>query len=104
MSQIATTTTCSSASVQKTKLNYYVTPENGGTTDFLSGYTGQFRKKFDTHPMTITDMRSVGPENFSLNVQGFQLEKHTSTEKEWSDMESIKNVAYKEGVELLKQK
>ena len=83
-------------------MNYYVTPEKGGTKEIYPGTAANYRQKYDVQPASVTDMRSVTDQDFTLDVQGFQLAKHTCSEKEWIEEYKIKEVGYKETKKLLK--
>jgi len=56
-------------------------------------------------PVNITDLRSLSPEElatFHTDTSGFQIHKHVSAEKDFTDEERIKSVYYPETAELLK--
>lgn len=87
-----------------TTLNYYVTPENGGTEYIYPATASNYTRVHDTQPASITDLRSVEGECPAvLDVQGFQLVQHSCSEQDWTDPSRVKDVAYKENVELLKK-
>ena len=91
-----------SASVVNTTLNYYLDPSQGGTSFFRPGTAGNYRRKFDERDVDIEDMRK-SEDSFQLDQHGFELRKHTSTEKDFSDEDVVKDVVYKEVAELLKE-
>ncbi|KAM3424083.1 hypothetical protein BST61_g11367 [Cercospora zeina] len=97
----STLTTTVPKTVQTT-LNYYLTPEKGGSKDIYPGRAANYRQKFDVHPASVTDIRTTG-EDFSLDEQGFQVEKHNCSEKEWKDDDKIREIAYPEVRDLVKR-
>ncbi|KFY82092.1 hypothetical protein V500_10822 [Pseudogymnoascus sp. VKM F-4518 (FW-2643)] len=102
MSSTAPTTTLSEpAKVVHTTLNYFLDIERGGHVDITPGTAGFYRRKYDTPPVDIHDMRGL-EEDFNLNKQGFQIHKHASVEKEFKDDDQIKAVYYPETEEWLK--
>jgi len=90
------------SNVVQTTLNYYLDPALGGHSSFNPGTAGYYRRSFDTQPVQIHDIRGRESE-FNLNKQGFQLYKHTSDEKHFTDDEKVKSVVYPETEKLLKK-
>lgn len=107
MSTRTTTTTTNRShgfdnGVAHTKLNFYLDPSLGGQNEFAIGTAGAYRRKFDERPIDIKDAR--GRENeFNLDIHGFQHYRRACSEKNFTDDDQIKAVAYPETVELLKE-
>jgi hypothetical protein len=85
----------------ETKLNYYLDPSLGGITWYTPGTAMTVRRKFDTRPVRIHDMRGR-EDDFDINKQSFQLSKFTTKATEFID-EEIKRVTYPEIEDLLKK-
>jgi hypothetical protein len=86
----------------KTTLNYYLKPEQGGSTSFYPGTAGNYRRKLNEQVVQITDIR--GSENsFRLDKQGFELRRHVCSEKDFEDEAVVKDVVYHETAEMLKK-
>lgn len=66
------------------------------------GTAGDKLRKHDPKLVTITDLRSC-EEDFTLDVHGFQFVPHTSVEKNFDDVQTVKSVVYQETEELLKR-
>lgn len=60
-----------------------------------------YDRPFEAHPVTVRDVAGREAE-YSLDGNGFQFHKHTSTEKEFVDDEKIKAEYYPETEQLLK--
>lgn len=88
--------------VVRATLNYYLDPAKGGYQDFWFGTVGEKRRPFEHVEVPITDMRGR-EEEFHLDVQGFQKVEHTSEEKEFTDLDTIRRVYYPECAELVKK-
>ena len=85
-----------------TTLNYYLDPALGGHLAFEAGTVGYYRRKFDERPVQIHDIRGqIG--DFNISKQGFQLIKHISAEKDYTNDEQVKRIVYPEVEELLKK-
>ena len=91
-----------STNVVNTTLNYYLDPSQGGTSFFRPGTAGNYRRKFDERDVEVADLRK-SEKSFQLDTHGFEMRKHTSTEKDFSSEEVVKDVVYKEVAELLKK-
>lgn len=87
--------------VVNTTLNYYLDPSKGGHTSYQIGVSDYYRRKFDTRPVQIHDIRGQEA-HFSLDTHGFQHYKHTSAEKDFDDDDRVRNVVYPEVEQLLK--
>lgn len=55
----------------------------------------------EVHPVTVRDVRGR-EKDFTLDGNGFQLHRHTASEKDFLDDEKIKNGYYAETEQLLK--
>lgn len=86
----------------RTTLNYYLTPEQGGTTVFYPGTAGNYRRKHDSHEKDIFDIREH-PEKVSLDKQGFELVKHPSFNHDLGNAETVKTEVYDDTAALLKR-
>lgn len=100
---MSTTTTITTSPPKhiNTTLNYYLDPSKGGHTTYQIGVSDYYRRKFDTRPVQIEDLRPRQSE-FKLDVHGFQHAKHTSEEKTFDDNDRVRRVVYPETAELLK--
>lgn len=87
--------------VVNTTLNYYLDPSRGGHTSYQIGVSDYYRRKFDSHPVQIHDIRGREDE-FSLETHGFQHCKHVSAEKDFNSDEQIRAIVYPEVEQLLK--
>ena len=83
-------------------INYHLDPSQGGTSFFIPGSAGNYRRKANERSVQITDIRGNESE-FKLGKQGFELRRHVSTEKDFENDEVVKDVVYKETSELLKK-
>ena len=83
------------------RLNFYLDPSQGGQSEFAIGTAGAYRRKFDERPVQIEDARGH-ESDFSLDTHGFQYCKRATTEKDFSDDDQVKAVAYPEVQQLLK--
>jgi hypothetical protein len=82
-------------------LNYYLDPSLGGITHYTPGSAGVYRRKFDTHRVTVHDMRGQ-EDHFDIHKQSFQPALFTTACKDFVDDE-IRNVMYAEVGEFLKK-
>lgn len=104
---MATTTITSTAQAQadskvvNTTLNYYLDPSKGGHTSYQIGVSDYYRRKFDSRPAQIHDIRGR-EDQFSLETHGFQHYKHSSAKQDFNDNDQIKAVVYPEVEQLLK--
>lgn len=85
-----------------TTLNYYLTPENGGTKVFYPGTAGNYRRKHDPHDVDVFDIREAS-ETIEVDRQGFQLVRHSSLNHDLSDVDFVKTKVYEDTAELLKK-
>jgi hypothetical protein len=85
----------------KTTINYYLDPSEGGISWYTPGTAMIVRRKFDTRPVQIHDIRGHEAE-FTINKQAFQLCKYNTAATEFTD-EEIKKVMYPEVEELVKK-
>ena len=92
----------SDQNVAHAKLNFYLDPSLGGHTSFAVGTAGAYRRKFDERPVDIKDARGHETD-FNLDTHGFQYYRRACTEKDFTDDEQVKAVAYPEVQELLKE-
>ena len=70
---------------------------------FYPGTAGYQRRKFDTKPMMINDLRGR-EEDFTLDRNGFRVLKgHWSEEDVIDEPEHINNVVFPETIEAVKQ-
>ncbi|KAL9113902.1 MAG: hypothetical protein Q9227_002036 [Pyrenula ochraceoflavens] len=88
--------------VVNTSLNYYLAPEDGGVSSYVTGSVASYRRKFQEHPAQIHDIRGL-ERDFMLEKQGFQLYHHQTDLDLFSDDENIKRHIYPEVEKLLKQ-
>ena len=85
-----------------TKLEYCFSEEGGGYTEMHAGTVGAFRRRHDSRPVKVTDVRGHEKE-FSLDEQGFAFIPHESKEKDFADDEATKERLYLEACELVKE-
>ncbi|KAF7194132.1 Hydroxylase/desaturase asaB [Pseudocercospora fuligena] len=90
---MSATMTLTKPSVVTTNLNYYLDPSKGGHTEYYTGVSDYYRRKFDPHEVQVEDARPR-KEEFKLDVQGFQHAAHSSVEKTFDDFDRIREVAY----------
>ena len=90
----------SAPSVVNTRLNYYLEPKDGGTTQIYPGTAGDKLRKHNPQPVQISDMRG---HDLTLDRNGFQLVGHESAEKTFDDEQRVKTQVYEETSELLKK-
>lgn len=91
----------SDCKVVNSTLNYYLDPSKGGHTSYQIGVSDYYRRKFDTHPVQIYDVRGR-EDKFLLDTHGFQHCKHISAEKNFDNDDQVRDVVYPEVEELLK--
>jgi hypothetical protein len=60
-----------------------------------------YERPSEVHPVTVRDVRGK-EEDYTLDGNGFQFYKHTSTEKDFADDQKIKEAYYAETEQLLK--
>jgi hypothetical protein len=84
----------------KTKMNYYLDPSNGGITHYTSGTAKILRRKFDTHPVVIHDIRGQ-EEKFKLTPNAFQFCNWTPPKTDLSEDE-VRSKVYPEAQEYIK--
>lgn len=85
----------------KTELQYYLDPEDGSNHVYI-GTASVWRHKMDHQIMPIHDMRG-SEQSFTLDQHGFEVHKHKSIEKTFTDVDVVKTTYYAEAAELLKQ-
>jgi hypothetical protein len=85
----------------KTTINYYLDPSKGGITWYTLGSAMILRRKFDTQPVTINDMRGREKE-FEIHKHSFQLCEYKTACKNITD-EEVKRIMYPEAEALLKK-
>ena len=83
------------------RLNFYLDPSQGGQTEFAIGTAGAYRRKFDERRVKIRNERGHETD-FDLDTHGFQYCRRCSSEKDFTDDEQVKAVAYPEAQQLLK--
>jgi hypothetical protein len=86
----------------RAEMQYYLDPPLGSHNHVFIGTASVWRHKMDTHIMPINDMRG-SKQSFTLDKQGFQIHKHKSVEKTFTDLNTVKTIVYAETAELLKQ-
>ena len=86
--------------VINTILNYYLDPEKGGHTSYQIGVSDYYRRKFDSHPAQIHNIRGR-EDQFRLDTHGFQRFEHVSVENDFGDSEQVKRVVYPEIEQLI---
>lgn len=82
-------------------LNFYLDPSKGGRDSFAIGTAGAYKRKFDEKQISIRDVRGR-KSDFDLDTHGFQWHKRSSIEKDFTDDQQVKAVAYLETEQLLK--
>jgi hypothetical protein len=82
-------------------INYYLDPSKGGITWYTPGSAMILRRKFDTQPVTINDMRGREDE-FEIHKHSFQFAKFKTACKNITD-EEVKRIMYPEAEALLKK-
>ena len=86
----------------KTKLNYYKDPGDGrGPAPTYVGKPETYERPTEPLDVTVHDIRGQEAK-YSLDGNGFQIYRHTSTEKDFLDDEKIKREYYLETEQLLK--
>lgn len=89
------------AAVVETTMNYYLDPSKGGSGPGYFGTAGVLRRKFDTHPIRVHDVRGLESE-FDIHTHAFQIcEWNPSTTS--LDSNDIKQTMYREAEELIKR-
>ena len=87
----------------RAEMQYYLDQSlSGEPKHVFIGTASVWRHKMDTHIMTINDIRG-SEKSFTLDEQGFQINKHRSMEKDFTDCDRVKTIFYAETAELLKQ-
>ena len=87
----------------RAEMQYYLdSPLGGGGNHVYIGTASVWRHKMDTHIVPINDMRG-SEQSFTLDKQGFQIYKHKSVEKFFTDLDTGTTIVYAEAAELLKQ-
>jgi hypothetical protein len=105
--QNTSTTQDSVATVPKprdvaTTLNYFKENEDGSPPHpTYIDRPETYDRPFETHQVVIHDIRDHEDE-YSLDVNGFQVHQHTATEKDFLDDDQIKSSYYPETEQLLK--
>jgi hypothetical protein len=93
----------SQSNVVRAEMQYYLDPPlGGGGNHVFIGTASVWRHKMDNHVVPINDMRS-SKQSFTLDKQGFQIYKHKSVEKAFTNLDTVKTTVYAETAELLKQ-
>ena len=87
--------------VLEATMNYYLDPSLGGITHYTPGSAGVYRRKFDSRPVKIRNMRGQ-EDDFDIHTQSFKKCAFTTAAKEFTDGE-IKSVMYSEAQEFLKK-
>ena len=85
----------------ETTINYYLDPSKGGISWYTPGTAMILRRKFDTRPVTINDMRGHEGE-FDIHKQSFQLCEYKTACINITD-EEVKRIMYPEAEALLKR-
>jgi hypothetical protein len=81
-------------------INYYLDPSLGGITSYVPGTAGILRRKFDTRPVQVQDLRTSKDE-FSIHMNSFQVSKFDIPVNEIVD-EEMKSVVYPQAEEMIK--
>lgn len=85
-----------------TKLNFHKDNEDGSPPKpTYVDLPETYERPTVTHAVTVKDIRGE-EDKYSLDVNGFQVHKHVSTEKDFLDDEQIKTQYYSEVEQLLK--
>ncbi|KAK0510643.1 hypothetical protein JMJ35_007075 [Cladonia borealis] len=85
-----------------TKLNYYKDPGDGsGPAPTYVGKPETYERPFEPLDVVVQDIRGR-EDQFTLDKNGFQIYRHESKEKDFTDDEQIKSVYYPETEQLLK--
>ena len=82
--------------------NYFLDESLGGSRIVWTPTASTYRRKYDQNVVQVQDIRGA-ENNFSLDVQGFQICKHHCTEEVPDDESAIKDVVYAETAEFLKK-
>jgi hypothetical protein len=89
------------AAVVETTMNYHLDPSKGGATACTFGTVGVLRRKFDSHPIQVYDLR--GQENeFNIHTHAFQPCKWKLSTTSLED-DDIKQIIYPEAEEFVKK-
>ncbi len=86
----------------RTTLNFYLEPSKGGHSSYSVGTAGYYRRKFDTQPVDVHDLRGQ-LEDFTLHTHGFQFCRHTSAQTTFTDDAQMKKMVYAEVEQLLRE-
>jgi hypothetical protein len=87
----------------QTVLNYFKPNEDGSPPH--PTYTDRpetYNRPVETHPVTVRDIRGR-ERDFTLDGNGFQVHRHTASEKDFLDDDKIKSGYYTETEQLLKE-
>jgi len=83
---------------------HYLRPNEDGSPPAPS-YVGRpetYVKPANAHTVTVHDIRG-SEQDYSLDKTGFEIFRHESKEKDFTDEEKIKDIYYKEVEEILKK-
>jgi len=85
-----------------TKLNYYKDPGDGsGPAPSYVGKPETYERPYESLDVVVEDIRGR-EDQFTLDKNGFQIYRHESEEKDFTDDDQIKSVYYPETEQLLK--
>ncbi|KAK5633666.1 hypothetical protein RRF57_009380 [Xylaria bambusicola] len=88
------------AALMETTMNYHLDPSRGGSKPSTFGTIGVLRRKFDSRPIQIHDLRGLESE-FDIHTHSFQIHdwKPGTTSLDSND---VKQIIYPETEELIK--
>ena len=81
-------------------INYF--PKEGGTTSYIPGSVAFYKRKFTPTTVRINDIRGTEA-GYSLDKQGFQLVRHESKQRDYSDVVRIRDFYFPETEDLVKR-
>lgn len=85
-----------------TTLNYYLDPPAGDTYASTLGTAGYFRRKYNTQPAEVLDVR--GHEgDYNLDTHGFQFARHNTAQQDFTNDTDVRNTYYPELAQLMKE-
>lgn len=82
--------------------NHWLEPEKGGHSSYNVATAAYYRRKFDTQPVKIQNIRGR-VKDFDLPTQGFQFYESPTVGGDFRDPDTVKREVYPETEKLLKE-